>query len=345
MAKSKFKFSKKHRAYWGKKIWKNLPIHKFELARSVYPSQSTDSSAKAFIYRDVFDYISRCILDYPNIETGGQLFGFYTQEGYPVVVYAIGPGPHANHQTAFFNQDNEYLLKYYDALSKYCLQKIGEWHSHHQLRLTVPSVHDASSVGITIKNHGLNSHLLCIGNVDVEGRSTLNAFFFRKDDNNDYQPIPWNIVMMDNPYRVMIDNDQELIGVHCHPRTLNARHGENYLVDKKPNYQDGYWFNDKSNRQVLKAIIDYLTNLDRGCTVTPQIDESGIFHLVVQRNEEKMTIVFGKNFPQEAPMILFSDGSTMVPEWKYKGSVYDSFVEYYNNFALAKLNNNNMYNF
>ena len=58
-----------------------------------------------------------------------------------------------------------------------------------------------------------------------------------------------------------------------------------------------------------------------------------------------MTIVFGKNFPQEAPMIMFSDGSTMVPEWEYKGSVYDSFVECYNNFALAKLNNNNMYNF
>ena len=57
----------------------------------------------AIIYKSELDYISRCILDCTNIETGGQLFGFWTAEGVPVVLYAIGPGPHANHQSAFFN--------------------------------------------------------------------------------------------------------------------------------------------------------------------------------------------------------------------------------------------------
>lgn len=32
----------------------------------------------AIVYQSELDYISRCILDYPQIETGGQLFGFYS---------------------------------------------------------------------------------------------------------------------------------------------------------------------------------------------------------------------------------------------------------------------------
>ena len=64
---------------------------------------------RAIIYRSEIDFISRCILDYLDIETGGQLFGFWTAGGIPVVLYAIGPGANANHQVSFFNQDIGYL--------------------------------------------------------------------------------------------------------------------------------------------------------------------------------------------------------------------------------------------
>ena len=49
------------------------------------------------VYQSELDYLSRCILDYPHIETGGQLFGYWTSAGVPVVLYAIGPGDKANH--------------------------------------------------------------------------------------------------------------------------------------------------------------------------------------------------------------------------------------------------------
>ena len=89
------------------------------------------------IFRSEMDYISRCILDYPNIETGGQLFGYWTSDGIPVIMYAIGPGPSANHQGTFFNQDVNYLLEVGNVLrDRYCLQHIGEWHSHHRLGLS-----------------------------------------------------------------------------------------------------------------------------------------------------------------------------------------------------------------
>jgi hypothetical protein len=84
-------------------------------------------SPLAIIYRSELDYISRCVLDSPNIETGGQLFGFWTSQGAPVVLYAIGPGRNANHQKSFFNQDVEYLDTVgNELLDRYTLQHIGE---------------------------------------------------------------------------------------------------------------------------------------------------------------------------------------------------------------------------
>ena len=70
---------------------------------------SSNPSQKAIIYQSELDYMSRCILDYPNIETGGQLFGFWTATGVPVVMYVIGPGKNAQHNPTSFVQDQRYL--------------------------------------------------------------------------------------------------------------------------------------------------------------------------------------------------------------------------------------------
>ena len=109
-------------------------------------SKATPAS-KVLIYKSELEYISRCILDYTNIETGGQLFGYWTSDGVPVVLYVIGPGPHANHQGAFFNQDINYLEMIGGILTRdFGLQHMGEWHSHHQLGLARPSGHDAFTI-------------------------------------------------------------------------------------------------------------------------------------------------------------------------------------------------------
>jgi hypothetical protein len=114
----------------------------------------------AIIYRSELDFISRCILDRTNIETGGQLFGFWTGNGVPVVLYAIGPGPNANHQVAFFNQDVNYLVAVGRALKEnYGLHHIGEWHSHHQLGLARPSSHDENTMVSTFRDKNLGKFL------------------------------------------------------------------------------------------------------------------------------------------------------------------------------------------
>ena len=99
----------------------------------------------------------RCILDRKDIETGGQLFGYWTEDGTPVILYAIGPGPRANHQVTFFNQDVDYLVKVGNLLrNRYGLHHIGEWHSHHRLGLAKPSGHDSDNMTSVIRRRGLD---------------------------------------------------------------------------------------------------------------------------------------------------------------------------------------------
>ena len=146
--------------------------------KKIIPSQSAplqveltskaSLASKVLIYKSELEYISRCILDYTNIETGGQLFGYWTSDGVPVVLYVIGPGPHANHQGAFFNQDVNYLEMIGGILTRdFGLQHMGEWHSHHQLGLARPSGHDSSTSTIIWFDIILNVFCCALGTVQI----------------------------------------------------------------------------------------------------------------------------------------------------------------------------------
>lgn len=294
-------------------------------------------SSLAIIYRSEMDYISRCILDYPNIETGGQLFGFVTENGAPVVCYAIGPGKNANHQPAFFNQDTEYLQATYNELNRrYGLRYIGEWHSHHQLGLARPSGHDSATIIHGMQRNNFRHFLLCIGNCDNHNHSTLNAFTFFINNPQNFFHAPWKIIDMDSPYRSIVDN--ELQHSLCHPLTEYASYGANYILSETgqttmitPNYSDNYWLNQKSNNLVLKNIIDYLSNyngVER--EVNALLDENKHVHLIVQGSHNSIHISFGEKFPYETPVI----STTNTPFnnaacWHFNGDIFDSFKNYY----------------
>jgi hypothetical protein len=162
----------------------------------LYPIKS-----KALIYKSELDYISRCVLDYPNIETGGDLFGFWTHSGYPVIQYVIGPGPNANHQSTFFNQDGNYLSEIGNKLREtHGLQHIGEWHSHHQLGLAEPSGHDISTVCKAITQYNLSNFFLVITNIR-DNSSSVNGFMFNKEKGRDFDYAGWVILESHSPIR------------------------------------------------------------------------------------------------------------------------------------------------
>lgn len=324
----------------------NQPYERSDRHTTSY-SQVDESrpSTVAIIYRSEMDYISRCIHDYPNIETGGQLFGYLTENGSPIVCYAIGPGRNANHQTAFFNQDTEYLQSIYNELNRrYGLRYIGEWHSHHQLGLAKPSGHDASTIVHGIQKHNFRHFLLCIGNCNNNYNSTLNAFTFHINDQYHYFHAPWKIIETESPYRPIVDRD--LQHMLCHPRYSHASYGSNFIISDSgqpsmvtPNYGDNYWLNDKSNNLILKQIIDYVSSYDgEENQVKAQLDADKHVHLLVQRIDGSVQITFGERFPEEAPMIIPSVGIpyNMNVNWNCNGNVFDTFVCYYDEMFRTK---------
>lgn len=296
-------------------------------------SQQGLPSSIAYIYKSELDFISRCILDYKNIETGGQLFGFWTADGSPVVVYAIGPGANANHQIAFFNQDIEYLLNVGRVLvHHYGLQHIGEWHSHHKLGLAQPSGHDASTIADTIKEKSLPQFLLCIGNCsNVE--STLNPFNFTFNAGYNYVKAQWTIKNIDSPYRSLID--QELKNLLRQPTTQIASYniaGIHKCFSEIKLENEGYWFEDKKNRLVLKSIIDFIETYPTQARCSVKMDPQNHIQLLVKRKNKDEYIYFPSKFPQAAPEIQLDFHGKFIPaglNWNYQGDILSSFIKYY----------------
>lgn len=286
--------------------------------------RSERPSGTAMIYQSELDFVSRCILDCPHIETGGQLFGYWTAAGVPVVLFAIGPGPLANHQVAFFNQDVEYLTKIGSVLvERYGLQHIGEWHSHHRLGLAHPSGHDAATMVNCIRRQNLGRFLLCIGNC-TETTSTFNAFNFTQSAGADYLHAAWDVKEGVSPFRAVLEKDRDLAAAIINPKTLNPCLGElkrtqAVEIFERPVYAEDYWLKDKQNNLALKRIVDKLGEESDSGACAVQMDRAGLVHLVFLHEGDEMRVVFPQGFPQ-LPPILLREGV----EWEGPGMTWTS---------------------
>jgi hypothetical protein len=73
---------------------------------------------------------------HPNIETGGSLYGLWTDAGNPTILLATRPGPQAVRQPTQFEQDPTAHLAIEQVLvNGFGAQAVGLWHSHHSLGL------------------------------------------------------------------------------------------------------------------------------------------------------------------------------------------------------------------
>ena len=183
----------------------------------------------ATIFKEDLEYISKCILDYPNTETGGDFFGFWNNLGFPVIQYVTGRGVNSYQTTTFFKQDVEYLLKVSNvAYQSFGLQHIGSWHSHHQLGLARPSGHDAQTMVNAINKNGLNQFFMILGNIQND-RTIVNGFLFDKENQCSYSETQWNILYEENPLKETID---KLVGKNLYlPQTAKAKFADLKLIN------------------------------------------------------------------------------------------------------------------
>ena len=295
-------------------------------------------------YRSEIDYISRCILDYKNIETGGQLFGLWTSRGIPVIMYAIGPGRNANHQQTFFNQDLQYLREVgLPIIDHFHLEHMGEWHSHHQLGLAHPSGHDASNIIHNMQRERFRRFVLCIGNCNPQ-QSVLNAFTFHEQAFNEgYFHAPLEIIERTSPFRPIIDF--ELGNLLIHPMTQQANHGQLFLRDGSvhrttPDYDTNYWLNDKRNNIVLRDMIEFLKQEAQFVDIKVQLDSHQHVWLKATREDVEMKVQFPDRFPDTVPLISYKTvgAEQYVPfigKWNYSNDILSSFKDYISQIRIS----------
>lgn len=328
--------------------FKNYKKVKSSYSAPVDLTSKATPASKVLIYKSELEYISRCILDYTNIETGGQLFGYWTSDGVPVVLYVIGPGPHANHQGAFFNQDINYLEMIGGILTRdFGLQHMGEWHSHHQLGLARPSGHDASTIYNNMVRHNIERFLLCIGNC-TNTTSTVNAFNFHLSSSI-YKESIWDVLNIDSPFRTVID--QKLSRVLIHPRTQYANLSNMHILgnyNEKPQvnsmYNEGYWLNDKQNNIALKNMMDIVNTSRLAYNTRVSLDSNKLIHIITGENTPiSIDISFPMRFPTEQPsVVIHYNGKKYINDvnnagWIFTGNVVESFKLYFDK-IINKLN-------
>src|SRR5882724_11160421 len=138
------------------------------------------------IYQGELQFISECVLQYPDLETGGDFFGFWSKDGNPVIQYVIGPGDQTTRTGASFFQDIEYLRTCGEALNRlFGLEHIGAWHSHHQLGLLQPSAGDVRTMTNAL-NQQTSRFLISICNIEDSSSVSVGCFLFNRDSGADF---------------------------------------------------------------------------------------------------------------------------------------------------------------
>ncbi len=265
----------------------------------------------AFIYESELEYISRCILDSPNRETGGDLFGFFSHSYAPIIYYAIGPGPKSNRTVAFFQQDIEFLSINGNILNKlFALQHLGNWHSHHRLGLDRPSGHDSGTMFKAIHDNNLKRFLLIIGTIKNQG-SVINGFLY--DNENNMKEVEWIVIPGISPIRTVVNENfpKELIYT---PVVKKAKIVGLKTYNTTNNLQNT-WLDSQDRKEFLTSILKEFNSSQYVPKIRQYKDE--YLKLIFDEGE----VVFPKNFPKEPEKYNFKNKD--VYEWvKYIISNY-----------------------
>ena len=132
------------------------------------------------MFQEDVDMMKRLVLLHPAKETGGNLFGLWSDDQEPVLHIVLGPATGCTRTEVSFYQSIPYLQRVGKVLTEqFQLCHIGEWHSHHQLHLSEPSTGDSSTVSRNFPR-GTCGFLLIIANIIPNGEVTLSPYLYKE---------------------------------------------------------------------------------------------------------------------------------------------------------------------
>ncbi len=303
-------------------------------------------TSKAIVYKSELDFISRCVLDFPNMETGGDLFGFWTHSGYPIIQYASGPGPDAQHGHVTFFQDAQYLKTIGNVLrDDHGLQHIGQWHSHHQMSLTAPSDHDSWTVDRAISSSRIPGFLLLIANIDQQS-TPIQGYMYTPATSPDYHHAPWVVLNGLSPIRKAVVTNYP----HLTYTPLTARPSLGNLstttlhehIIKKPAFAHGYWLRSWQNQIVMKNIYDNMVKYYSNVQLHMDNEEGTVF-ISFTNYSRHYRLSFPKGFPQIPPKLThYSIPVYISISWQMSDDISDRIMQFLKDaFKNDKLNFSN----
>ena len=255
---------------------------------------------KALIYANEAQRIARFVCEYPNVETGGDLFGYWTHSGAPMVSYAIGPGRGSYHYPTSFYQDADWLhdvgVNLYD---RHGLQHVGEWHSHHALGVNRPSAGDIRTVvrGMAAKNWG--KFLLMIATLAPRPESRVLQNYFLVYPDGRFRPLRIRVLDGDSPFRTgPKDPREEAIlqspaGVHWRPGPMTPRARSLNAV------LPGAWFATDAGKAQVRQIAADLECNGLACRFRLSSDGRGL-----RLSLPDAELLLAADFPVSPPLVL-----------------------------------------
>ena len=119
------------------------------------------------------------ILQFKDIETGGDLFGLWQNGENAYCQYWIMDGPNCKRTSTSFFQDLDYLsLEGRNAVNFFGLCHIGQWHSHHRIGLYNPSCGDDQTVTSHMESLSLTRFFVVIANINDDFSVSLSPFLY-----------------------------------------------------------------------------------------------------------------------------------------------------------------------
>ncbi len=273
---------------------------------------ATGSGRKVLAYESELERITELTLQYPEIETGGSVFGYWTHSGSPVVAFATGPGVNSQHNRTSFYQSESFLLNRGTNLyDRYGMQHIGEWHSHHKLGLNEPSGGDISTVISGMRQKQWRLFLLLITTISSQekGIAIHNYFLFSEDD-NDIEPLRIIQLPGKSPYRNQDSTRGEEDAVTISPMAwIPGPHTPGATRSSEQAYPNSWISTDSCKSQLAKIARDFEA-ADIAYKILPVDDGNK-----VKISLHDMELLIGPDFSQHGPEILGDEAPSESVVW------------------------------
>ena len=269
----------------------------------------------ALIYAGELDRIAGWTKEYPDRETGGEFFGFFTRSGAPVVQLVLGPAPDSQHEYTSFYQSKDFLVDEAKLLtSTHGLQHLGCWHSHHQLGLAIPSSGDENTVINALRVHKLPSFLLGITNLQRKNVTeqdfdvNLGGFIFTQEQ-ADYTECYWVVLPGESPIRTSLQPleseffiDPQLASDWKVKRSsLSAT---TTVTTTPVQISDRVWYSNPDGLALLKSIYEQFTAGFQSCAMSRTEDEA--IYFTFDRQGQTWRVELPHDFPH-SPCAIHPD--------------------------------------